>query len=343
MINTKHQNTTYNNLITKQIINWSEYNQALINRGNIAPLIEEALSSNALIVNRKPHQVGRPKRYSDELILLILTIRELFQLPLRQTIGFTAWLFGSLSLMYLLPDYTTLSRRMRKLEVDFTKNLKKDEPIVLLVDSSGFKVFGEGEWKVRKHGFSYHRTWRETHIGVNHMTRDIVSIINTNAHAADVKQVKPIVYDCCERGFTIDSLIGDGAYDDHTLYDFAHEHHFTLIAPPCSNAVERIVYNIHGEYDKPGWERRNAVVRHIKEYGLDGWKADMDYHRRSLVETTFYRLKTIFSPKLKSRTPTAQYVEQCIRAKLLNHFNSLGLPKYEYRCHGITYQAKITT
>lgn len=342
-MNTENKNITHNNLITKSIINWPEYNQALINRGNIAPLIEEALSSNALIIDRKSHQVGRPKRYSDELILLILTIRELFQLPLRQTIGFTAWLFGSLSLAYLLPDYTTLSRRMQKLNVDFTKHLKKDEPITLLIDSSGFKVFGEGEWKVRKHGFSYHRTWRETHIGVSHQTRDIVALINTNAHAADTNQVKPIVTACYEQGFTIDSLIGDGAYDEHTLYNFAHEHHFEFIAPPCSNAVLRMVYNIHGEYDKPGWERRNAIVRHVQEYGLDGWKADTDYHRRSIVETTFYRLKTIFSPRLKSRTLDTQYVEQCIRAKLLNYFNSLGLPKYEYRCHGTTYQTKMAT
>lgn len=337
MTNTKSKNTTHNNLITKSITNWPEYNKALIQRGDIGFLMEGALNNHVFAMPARNKQVGRPRHYSDDLILLILTIRELFGLPLRQTIGFTAWLFGSLSLAYLLPDYTTLSRRMQKLEVDFTSHLRKVEPIVLLVDSSGFKVFGEGEWKVRKHGYGYRRTWRETHIGVNYATRDIVALINTSAHTADITQTEPIVSECYKRGFTISSLIGDGAYDDHALYNFAHEHHFELIAPPHSNATERITYRKLDEYDTPGWERRNAVVRHIKEYGLDGWAADVDYHRRSLVETAFYRLKTLFGANLKSRTEKNQYIEQCIRAKLLNYFNSLGLPKYEYRYKGKTY------
>ena len=81
-------------------------------------------------------------------------------------------------------------------------------------------------------------------------------------------------------------------------------------------------------YDAPGWEERNAVIRHIEEWGLDGWKADVDYHRRSLVENTFNRLKTIFGEKLRSRREETQRAEQCVRASLINRFNAMGLPRY---------------
>ena len=73
---------------------------------------------------------------------------------------------------------------------------------------------------------------------------------------------------------------------------------------------------------------RNQVVRHVIEYGLDGWKVDVDYHRRSLVENTFFRLKTIFGERLKSRTEANQLTEQKLKALIINQFNSLGLPRY---------------
>lgn len=104
-----------------------------------------------------------------------------------------------------------------------------------------------------------------------------------------------------------------------------------MITPPRKDAVEHLnTGKEHQWYDTPGWEERNAVIRHIEEYGLDGWMADVDYHRRSLVENTFYRLKTIFGDHLKYRTEARQYTEQCIKAKLLNKFNELGLPRYEW-------------
>lgn len=336
-MNETNIDTTHINLITKVIKNWSEYNNALINRGNLDFLIEEAIANDAFLIPNKTGCVGRPKRYSDDLILLILAIREFFKLPLRQTVGYAAWLFGKLHLIYLLPDYTTLSRRMKKLKVDFTKrfldvNKERDkEGIVLVIDSSGFKIFGEGEWKVRKHGKNKRRTWVETHLGINHKTRDIVTLLNTSAQVHDNTQVEPLLRQCKRKGLKVKIIIGDGAYDAKNTYELAKKYKAKLIVPPRKDAIEHINEGRdHQYYDTPGWEERNAVICHIEEYGLDGWMADVDYHRRSLVENTFYRLKIIFGPNLKSRNKDNQYTEQCIRAKLLNYFNTLGLPKYEY-------------
>lgn len=381
MNNKQNKNTTHTNLITKYIINWPEYNLALILRGDISLLVprkadsfkynpkciplpstnDYGIMSDINIELEPSHSAGRPRKYSDELIMSMLAIREMFQLPLRQTVGFIAFLLGSISLIYLLPDYSTLSRRMKKLEVDFTKRFTKnkdtgeyesvigdsdkEEGIVLLIDSSGFKIAGEGEWRVRKHGKTKHRDWTETHIGVKHKTRDIISLINTTAHVHDITQLEPLLRECKKRGIKVRAALMDGAYDAKLAYDLAKEFGFELIVPPRENAVEHLNSYHYQIYDTPGWEKRNEAIRHIEEYGLDGWKADTDYHRRSLVENTFYRLKVIFSPNLKSKTKENQYTEQCLRARLLNHFNSLGLPKYEYRYpnQNKTKRLKLTT
>ena len=120
-------------------------------------------------------------------------------------------------------------------------------------------------------------------------------------------------------------------YDDSKQnYLLGRKLKINIIAPPPKNAVEHLNTGWHHQwYDTPGWEERNKVIRHIEEFGLDGWKADVDYHRRSLVENAFYRWKAIFGDHLKSRKNETQYTEQCLRAKIINKFNELGLPKYE--------------
>lgn len=329
-------NTTHTNnntkLITKKINNWHEYNKSLITRGNLSIYISESIAQGALITpkRQKTHKPGHPKLYPDALIQLILTIRELFCLPLRQSTGLIECIFSNIGmgLNIPLPDYTTLSRRMAKLEVDFCHRFR-GKNVVLLVDSSGFKVFGEGEWKVRKHGYSYRRTWRTTHIAIDLATRNIIGLINTKSGIHDNTQLIPIL-DQVKKKHEIAAVIGDGAYDSKDNYLMAREQNLEFIAPPPRNATEHINSDRrhYRFYDTPGWEDRNAVIRHIEEWGLDGWKADTEYHRRSLVENAIYRFKTIFGSNLKSRKEDTQLAEQQIRASLINRFNEIGLPKY---------------
>ena len=327
MIKTKI-NTTHKHIITKKIINWSEYNKSLVNRGNLHFYISEAISQKAFLPPKKTHEVGHPTQYSDNFILFILTIRELFRLPLRQSIGFSAYLLALAGVVCSLPDYSTLSRRMGTLNVDFCHRFEGKD-VVFVIDSSGFKVFGEGEWKVRKHGIGYRRTWRETHLAIDLNSRNIISIINTDSDTHDNTQLWPLLAQAQEK-HQIKTVIGDGAYDAKDNYLRAKKLKIEFIAPPPKNAIEHLNFRPkrYEVYDTPGWEDRNAVVRHVEEFGLDGWMADVEYHRRSLIENTFYRLKTIFGSNLKSRKEETQYAEQCIRASILNHFNELGLPRY---------------
>ena len=326
--------TTHNYNNTKKIKNWSEYNKSLKNRGNLSIFISESLIKNGhIVVPPKTGKVGRPTEYADELIEFVLTIRELFRLPLRQTTGFVEFLFKLMGIDSLAPDYTTVSKRMAITKIRYQKKVdecnRSGDGIVLLIDSSGFKVFGEGEWMIRKHGATYHRTWRETHVALDHETRDIVGFINTTAHVHDNTQLKPLLKQVIDNGYKVNTIIGDGAYDAKANYLLGRKLKINFIAPPKKNAVEHLNSFHYQIYDTPGWEERNEVIRHIKEFGLDGWEADVDYHRRSLIENVFYRWKTIFGGNLKSRKETTQYTEQCLRAKIINKFNELGLPKYE--------------
>ena len=326
-----HNNTKNNN---KKIKNWSEYNKSLKNRGNLSIFISESLIKDGRIVMPpRTGRVGRPMEYTDELLEFVLTIRELFRLPLRQTIGFVEFLFKLMGIDSSVPDYTTVSKRMSEIKVRYQRKINEhknetDEGIVMLIDSSGFKVFGEGEWMVRKHGATYRRTWRETHIALDYETRDIVGFVNTTAHIHDNTQLKPLLKQVMNNGYEVNTIIGDGAYDAKANYLLGKRLDINFVAPPKKNSVEHLNSFHYQVYDTPGWGERNAVVRHVEEFGLDGWMADVDYHRRSLVENAFYRWKTIFGSNLKSRKEDTQYTEQCLRAKIINKFNELGLPKY---------------
>lgn len=151
------------------------------------------------------------------------------------------------------------------------------------------------------------------------------------AHVHNNTQLKPLLKQVSESGYNISTIIGDGAYNSKDNYlEVQRKRQIEFITPPPKNAIEHFNTGWHYQwYDTPGWEERNKVVRHIEEFGLDGWKTDVDYHRRSLVENAFYRWKTIFGGNLKSRKDSTQYIEQYLRAKIINKFNELGLPQYE--------------
>jgi transposase len=112
------------------------------------------------------------------------------------------------------------------------------------------------------------------------------------------------------------------------LSKMAKEHGIEFTAPPHRNAAEHINMYHYQIYDKAKWAERNEVIRRCEEKGIEGWKKEAGYNRRSIVENSFYRLKRIFGSSLKSRREEGQYREQCIRASLINRFNRLGLPKY---------------
>lgn len=304
--------------------NWSEYDQALVNRYSLTVWISDDAQKNWEYSG--PKQRGAQFEYSDQAIEIMLTLKELFHLTNRGVEGFVRSLFKLMGVDLPVPDHTTLSTRGKHLQVELPR--RAQGRIRIVIDSSGLKVYGEGEWKVRKHGWSKHRTWRKLHLMVEPDSGEIQAVDLTGADGHDSKSVEPMLaqLDPC---IDVVSMAGDGSYDTWEVYDTinarasdAGETSFSIIIPPQKNAKIKQ----HGNCKLPPLPRDEAL-RAIRKSGRKAWKKQSGYHQRSLAETTMFRFKTIFDDHLSTRSLEAQTVQTKIRCKALNRMTHLGMPQ----------------
>lgn len=266
-------------------------------------------------------KVGRPFVYSDTAIECLLTIRELFQLPYRQTEGFGRSLAALLGIEAAIPNYSSLAKRAGKLNVSLLLVGKKGS-IDLVVDSTGLKVYGEGEWKMRTHGKSKRRTWRKLHLSVNPETREIAAEVLSDNSSHDADLVDEMLEQVEQPA---GKLYGDGGYDKWKVYDSLARRNIQPIIPPQHNAKIKQ----HGNCNAVPLPRDEAI-RGIRRSGRRRWKQEVGYHRRSLAETTMYRVKQTFGSHLKNRLLETQQTEARIRCNIINRFTQLGLPQFEW-------------
>ena len=292
--------------------NWNAYNQALVQRGSLTIWFDEA-AIQAWLRNERAGQVGSPSTYADTAIMCALTLKAVDHLKLRQTEGFVRSLLQLMAIDLPVPDYTTLSRRASDLAVPLLRQ-ECMEPIHRVVDATGLKVYGEGEWKVRQHGYTKRRTWRKVHLGVDEATGEIVAQATTTSSTSD-KAMLPEILDQVDD--PIKQVSADGGYDYQTCYEAIAEQGAQATIPPRENAVLN---------DRPVWQARNATIARIEEIGRKAWKEECGYHRRSLAETTMFRMKTIFGDDLQSRQDEGQKTEVAIRCAALNRMTHLGMP-----------------
>jgi hypothetical protein len=304
-----------------KVRNWREYNEALVNRGKITLWVSEE-TLREWLEKQKTGKRGKPKFFSNTAIETTLTIREVFHLPLRQTEGFLVNIFRLMGVLAPVPDYSTLSKRSETLSVAIRVRPMGHEPMHLVVDSSGIKVFGEGEWKVRAHGWSKHRTWRKIHLGVDEATNDILLGEVTGNDAADCELLAPLFAQLPESA-EVAQVSADGAYDKRACYETLQRRRVPVIAiPPQRNA--RIFR--HGNTNAPPYPR-DENLRRIRKIGRKKWKEESGYHRRSIAENAVFRLKTIFTDKVRSVTLANQRMQLLLRCKALNRMNLLGMPE----------------
>ena len=295
--------------------NWSAYNQALVARGSLTLWIDGDLVRQ-WAGEHDPRRMGRPPVYSDAAIQLVLTLRALYGLGLRQAEGFVRSLFQAHGLDLPVPDYTTVSRRSADLRIDLGVRAGTG-PRTLLLDSTGLKVYGEGEWKVRRHGYSKRRTWRKLHIGVDADTLEIVAGETTTNGVSDGSQAEPLLSAVPGE---VAAVKADGAYDQEGVYRAVAARSAAAVIPPRRDAV------IHRHGNRGGVRlARDENLRGVRRYGRRGWKRRAGYHERSLVETTMYRLKITFGDRLRSRKLETQETENRLRCRILNKFTRLGM------------------
>lgn len=303
-----------------RVRNWKECNQALVDRGKVMFWItEEAIRKWE--EQKKTGKRGKPRVFSDIAIETALTLREVFHLPLRQTEGFLVSILGRVKARVSIPDYSTLSKRAGSQLVAIRARAIRDEPIHLVVDSTGAKVYGEGEWKVRQHGWSKRRTWRKLHIGVDGETGDILLGEVTGNDTADCEMLSPLLEQLPKEA-RIDQVSADGAFDKTVCYDALVKHGVPRISiPPQKNARIRRHGNVHAP-PMP----RDANLRRIRDIGRKAWKQESGYHLRSIAENTMFRIKTIFTDKVRAVTFANQRLQPLMRCKILNRMTALGMP-----------------
>ena len=244
-----------------RVQNWSTYDTALRRRGDLTIWV----TPEALAAWTPPHagRRGRPQRYSDIAIEAGLMLRLAFGRPWRQTEGLLGSLMGLLGLDLPVPDHTTFSRRSVNLSVA-TALKKASGPMTVVIDSTGLKVFGAGEWHLEKHGKKPRRTWRKLHLAVDPDTGEILASALTAADEGDASFVGLLLdqIDC-----PLTAVIGDGAYDGEPVSRtiFRHSPDAAVIIPPRSTAVPSATAGA-------GPTQRDRHILVIQEQGRLGWQ-----------------------------------------------------------------------
>ena len=313
----KHTTTPSRPKTLYRVKNWSEYDKALVQRGAITFWISADFEKTWMHTGEK--QRGSQFDYSDQAILVMLTVKEVFHLTNRGGEGFVRSVLRIMKINLPVPDHTTLSKRGKDLKVKVPK--KAHQKLNIVMDSTGLKIYGEGEWKVRQHGVSKRRTWRKLHIAANPEDGEIQAVILTENSVSDDAAVAVLLKQIEQE---IDEFAADGAYDKRKVYDGlnAHSPNVNILIPPRKNA--RIWK--HGN-TKAERLKRDENLRSIRKHGRKAWKENSGYHVRSLSETTMFRLKTIFGDELSARLLETQTTQALVRCAALNKMTHLGMPQ----------------
>lgn len=303
--------------VSYRVRNWAAYNKALKQRYDITIWVDE--DTYQAWHYSGPRQQGGQYTFSDVAIECMGTVREAYHLPLRGTEGFLGSLFKLMGVDLPVPSYSTLSRRGQSVPIRLPKTARGS--LDLVIDSSGLKVYGEGEWKVRQHGTSKRRTWRKVHLAIDPASQEIQAAMMTTAGMDDGEMVAPLLDQVEE---TIASVAGDGAYDKRKVYE--------VLAQRAPDAQ----VNIPPREDAKIWQHGNSVqpalprdenLRRIRAVGRKQWKEETGYHRRSLAETGMFRLKTLFGDHLSNRRFDTQASQVGFRCRALNIMTHLGMPE----------------
>jgi len=296
-----------------RVSNWADYDRALVHRGDITLWIsEEAIAS------WKPAPSGRrgaQRKFSDHAIETALTLRLVFKLPLRQAEGFLRSLLSLMGVNLEAPDHTTLSRRSQLLDLALSPPLA-NEPIHLVVDSTGLSIVGEGEWAAAKHGGCGKRAWKKLHLGVDRFGV-IVTEVQTDGNVDDAKTALDLI-DEVEGDIT--SITADAAYDTLAIYDAGAARRADVVVPPVKSSTR-------SRRRRSRSSARDRTIMRVQEIGCRQWKKESGYHRQARVENTFFRYKTIIGPGLRARNPESQNAEAIIACNVLNRMIAIGRPE----------------
>jgi transposase len=298
-----------------KVANWAEYDAALRRRGSLTVWVTpEAIAAwTPTPTGRR----GRPRDYSDIAIESGLMLRLAFGRPWRQTEGMLGSIMELLGLDLPVPDHTTFSRRSVDLGVA-TALKTANGPVTVVIDSTGLKVFGTGEWHLEKHGGKPRRTWRKLHLAVDPASGEILASELTTTEEGDASLVGPLLDQIPEE---ICAVLADGAYDGDPVYRAVAER-----APDAAVVIPPRVTAVLSDTAETAPTQRDRHIQMIAEKGRLGWQKTVGYGNRPLVEVAMLRYKTLIGRSLHARTLPTQKTEAKVACKVINIMTGLGMP-----------------
>lgn len=304
----------------KQKRDWSKYNDGLVNRGKLTLFITKDFADTWYVKYNKDSSRtrGGQAKYTENAITSLLSLRFVFKLPLRAMEGLAKSLVALAGLDIDVPDYSTLSIKLRDMKIKLPPVCKDSGGgYVASLDSTGVKIHGQGEWNRKKHSQKDRRQWVKVHLIIDN---DTMQILGVEATADDVhdSEVFDQLIDALPN--KINKVLGDGAYDTLDSHKKSSENGIELVALPRGNAV------IDQNSTEPYILKRNEQVAKYKEKGIYAWANKYGYWSRNRAESTMSRFKTTFTGTLSSRKVKSQKNEIVLKCKILNMFAALTVP-----------------
>lgn len=284
---------------------WKEYNRELVKRGSLTFFIDQECLKSPEKTRAKR---GRPTLFAHPLIQLLLLLKIQYRMTYRTLEGFAKSILPLLKQDIVLPTYSLICKRAPEVGAILPK-LSSKRPQVIMLDATGIKVSGEGEWKVKIHGKTKRRKWIKVHIAVDANTQEILQLEITDGHTADCRVGPKLIRRCPT---TAEVYLADGGYDTRGCRRAIEERGARALIPPRRNA----------KWD-PKEKARNLAVSERKglgqdEIGINLWGKLTGYSKRALVETSFSRMKGLYGGSFYSRKMEAQRVEGHLKCWMMN-------------------------
>lgn len=305
-----------------RVRNWPQYNRALVQRGNLTFWVDQQAVDGWRAASGSGPRGGRPRLYADAAIECALVVKAVFHLSLRATQGFLESVVRLMGVELPVPDYSTVSRRAAKLELEL-RPAPAGVPRHVVIDTTGLKVYGAGEWFVRKHGMgrSRRRTWRKLHLGVDEATKEIVAVDLTTSGVHDSPHLPAVLDQIAD---AVAQVSGDRAYDSGRCYQAILARSAIPTIPPRRNARPS-----RAKDPPPHRRMRDAVLQRIKAEGRYTWRRESGATRQSLAENAVSRFKALVGVRFALRMFENQRTEALVKSQVLNRMAALGMPSSE--------------
>jgi hypothetical protein len=284
------------------VVNWPRYNKSLVRRGEVVLDFDVIDNWNNELDKMNDGKEGASYRYPESFVQLLGYMRAYFHLPYRQTEGVVRAHAGKE--IPSIPDYSTINRRVNKLDIKINEKIGND--IIIALDSTGIKVTNRGEWL--PHKWNVRKGYLKIHVAIDIKKKKIISLEVTSEEVHDGNRLKKLVDNASENN-DVKRVIADRAYDNKENFRY-------LFYNGIEAAIKVRKNSSHRSMDC--YPRKVAVLRQLKD--LKKWKNSVSYGYRWIAETVFSSMKRMFGEYVSARKYPNMVKEMILKASLYNIF-----------------------